>query len=184
MIRSTEQSHVRTLIPEYVLGLLPGEQANWVAAHTAHCADCRLALAREQEIGRSVKTTLARVGTADSDRLRRLMPPAPDRNRLARPRLSPGLAAAGIMLLILFSTISLFAVQRPGAWSLTAPTAHSTTVMLTDTPTQTATREMTATVEGVGAVSSPSPAARSAAAGPAIAPAPALVPVPAAPMLQ
>jgi anti-sigma factor RsiW len=184
MTKSTESSHVDNLISDYVLGLLPGDEANWVAAHTSSCAACRRTLVQEQEIGRSVKRTLSQDTMPNPEQLRRLMPAAPSRARSAVPLLSPGLAAAVIMVLALFSAITLFASQRPGAWSLSAPTAYSTAVMLTDTPTQTATREVTVTAEGLEAYSSPAPVFQAATAGQAVVPAPALVPVPAAPMLQ
>jgi anti-sigma factor RsiW len=184
MTQLVEPPHVEGLISDYVLGLLPGNQANWVAAHTSHCAACRRALAQEQEICRSVKTTLSTATIPERDRLRRLMPPAPSRARGSLPRLSPRLAATGIMFLVLFSAIAFLSSQRPGAWGISSPTALSTAVMLTDTPTQTATRGVTATAESLQAASSPAPAVQTAAGGQAIVPAPALVPVPAAPMLQ
>jgi anti-sigma factor RsiW len=183
MTPTTEQTHVRDLIPDYVLGVLPGDRANWVVAHTSHCGPCRRALAHEQEIGRSVKDALTMTARVDRERLRSLMPPVPTGARVSFPRLSPALATAAVMLVLLFGVVALFAGQRPGSWGLSAPTALSTAVMLTDTPTQTATREMTATAEGQEAVSNPAPAKR-AAANKTFVPAPALVPIPAASALQ
>ncbi len=186
MTRSIDSSHVSNLIPDYVLGLLPGDQADWVTAHTAHCAPCRQALAQEQKISRSVKASLARATSPDRDRLQRLMPAAPGPRvaGIGWRRLSPGLAAASVVLVLLIGAVALFVGQQPGAWGLTAPTAQATAVLLTDTPTQTATREMTATVQGRQALTSPAPAAQAAEAGQAVVPVPAMVPVPAAPVLH
>lgn len=186
MARSTDSTHVHNLIPDYVLGLLPGDQANWVAAHTSHCGACRRTLAQEQQISRSVKLTLSRATRPDEGRLRRLMPPTPASPpaRSTWSLFSPGMAAAGIMLILLFSAIALFASQRPGTWGLSAPTARSTAAMLTETPTQTATRELTATAEGLEAASRPAAAVQAASVSQAIVPAPAIIPVPAARILH
>lgn len=187
MNQTTDSTHVTKLIPDFVLGLLPGDEAAWVAAHAAHCGQCRQALAQEQGVGRTVKATLSRVTATDKDRVRQLMPKAPVSSgvRSGWPFPSPALAAAAVVLVVLFSAAALFVSQRPGAWKLSAPTARSTTVMLTDTPTQTATREVTATAEGLEANAGPVLGRRSQSASPASAPVPvpALAPVPAAPLL-
>jgi anti-sigma factor RsiW len=180
MNQSAKSTHVHRLIPDYVLGLLSGDEADWVTAHTSRCDDCRRVLAQEQAIGRSARAALQKATKPDRNRLRRLMPvpPAVAGSRSTWLLRSPGLAAAGVMLLLLFSAIALYAGQRPGVWGVTAPTVRSTATTLTETPTLTATREMTATVEGQQASTSPVPIRQSAAVNQTGAPAPALVPVP------
>lgn len=186
MKRASDSTHVPKLIPDYVLGLLPVDEARWVDAHLAGCGQCRQALTTEQAIGRSVKVTLSKASSPDADQIRRLMPSPPlSTGALVRwPIMSPGLAAGMIALLLVFGAFALFALQQPGAWGLTAPTARSTTVLLTDTPTQTATREITVTAEGLEAIVSPSPASPAPAPNRAAMPVPALAPVPVAPILQ
>jgi hypothetical protein len=185
MIRSTDSSHVLNLIPDFVLGLLPGDDAQWVAAHVSCCGVCRQALVDEEAIGRAVRSTLERMSPVDSRTFQRLAPDAPAlaRATLRRPRWSPGLAAAALTILLLVGALTLFAGLQPGSWVLSAPTAGSTLVLMTDTPTQTATRELTATAEGQQAYSSPVPERKSLLTGQVI-PAPAMVPVPIAPIMQ
>jgi hypothetical protein len=87
------------------------------------------------------------------------------------------------MLVLVLGAIGLFSSQRTGSWGLYAPTAHSTSVFVTDTPTQTATREVTATAEAFEIHNSSAPIDSVSMDHPVL-PAPALVPVPAAPSIQ
>ena len=186
MTQISETAHVVNLLSDYVLELLPGDESARVAAHISGCRDCRRALTSERNVGRLVWNTLNEVSVPGQGKLQQRMPPPPAVHGRAIPLLtfSPRLAAAGIMLILICSTLFLYLNQRPGVWTFASPTAWSTAVILTDTPTQTATREFAATVEQ-GAAPSPSnmaPAGENARD--ALAPEPALVPVPAAPLLH
>ena len=186
MSQISGSSHVRTMLSDYVLELLPGDKSAEVGAHITRCPDCRRALARERNVGRLVQNTLDEMPTPAQDRMQQLMPPPPAGRGRAKLLLafSPGWAAAGIMLLIICSTFLLYLNQRPGIWTFTSPTAWSTAVIMTDTPTQTATRDFTATVEQ-SAVHSPSNDTQTDQNDNGVAaPKPALVPAPAAPLLH
>lgn len=147
MNQSTDAPHVRSLLADYSIGLLAAKEREWVIAHLSACGECRRALSVEQNVARSVRETLTFVSSPDPERIRRLMPASP---AAGRPRgrtllVSPGIATATVMLLVLFGAIALFSIQRPGSRTLSNPTIDSTTIFHTSTPTTTATREVTAT---------------------------------------
>ncbi|MEJ2749034.1 MAG: zf-HC2 domain-containing protein, partial [Anaerolineae bacterium] len=75
-----KQQHVHRQIPDYVLGLLPQKEQQQVDQHTLVCADCRLALRREQELGQLVHNTLA-AATQPPVNLRQFMPAIPRKPR-------------------------------------------------------------------------------------------------------
>ncbi|MGD2079439.1 MAG: zf-HC2 domain-containing protein [Chloroflexota bacterium] len=184
MSQSTESTHVQQFISDYALGLLTRDEADTFNAHVSRCRQCRQALTQEQSIGHAVKATLAHATMPDKRRLRQLMPaPPPSRSPRLVPALAPGLAAAAIVLVLVFGAISLFSSQRTGSWGLYAPTIQSTSVLMTDTPTQTATREVTTTAEAFETHDSSAPIDSVSMDHP-VPPAPAFVPVPAAPSIQ
>ncbi|HSG15964.1 MAG TPA: zf-HC2 domain-containing protein, partial [Anaerolineae bacterium] len=144
--------HVVGLISDYVLELLPGDESERVTAHLSRCPECRRAMATERQVGQSVRSTLQATSDIDQTRLRQAMPRPPvnadpDQRLLAW---SPGLAAVGILLLIMCGTLVLYLNHRPAGWSSTPPAALSTAVITTNTPTQTATREIAATADQDG----------------------------------
>lgn len=182
MIKTSETTHVLNLIPDYVLELLPPAESDRVAHHLARCQECHQAMASERELSRSVQRTLRAVSAPDRAKLRQLIPASPARPKWTASQLflSPGWAAVGLLLLVAFGAIGLYLNQQPVSWTFEQPTVGSTAVLLTDTPTQTATRNIAATVdfEALAPGSAASPPTSVQHVAPEIRP--VLAPVPAA----
>jgi anti-sigma factor RsiW len=182
----SDAPHVLSLISDYVLELLPGDESALVTAHLARCPECRRAMVAERQVGESVWSTLQATSDVDRARLRQSMPRPPFASGATRALLtwSPGLATAAILLLIVCGTFVLYLSQRPGGWSSVPPAAISTAVIMTNTPTQTATREITATAVQDEMLSMPETApAREKLEG-APQPMPAFVPIPVPPLFH
>ena len=185
MTEMSDTPHVLSLISDYVLELLPSDETALVQAHLSNCPECRRAVATERQVGRTVRATLHAASTIDQVQLRRSMPQLPVAADPTRSLLawSPRLATVGIFFLIIGSAFVLYLNQRAAGWSSTPPAAYSTAVIMTDTPTMTATSEITATIDQVETSSVP-------AAAPPGDPEqeakyrPAFVPIPSAPLLH
>ena len=186
MTEITDAPHVLSLMSDYVLELLPVDETDRVSAHLSHCPECRRALETERQVGHLVKSTLHVTSTVESARLRESKPRSPTaagppRSLLA---LSPGLAALGILLLIIGSTLVLYLNQRSSGRSATPPAAYSTAIILTDTPTMTATSEIPATAgpEKMSSLPEDAPGAEDLEQESLLEP--AFVPIPAAPLVN
>lgn len=140
-----ETTHVRNLISDYVLDLLPRNERRQVEVHAAVCAPCRRALHRERALGRGVRDALAAVTRPPAGQpppnLARFMPPLRPRRRFwpavldyQRP-----LATLGVLLLILLGSFSLRPTGSGADWSLPSATALSATATATTAPTLTVT---------------------------------------------
>ena len=120
---------------DYALGLLPAQDAQFLARHLADCDRCRQALRAERAVAPLVRQTVMRATTPDSRRLAALRPRV---ERRVRP-LQRSLALVGVLLLLLVGGLSL---PRPGPtqaiWQ--APVTAVVTPTLTQTATQTQTR--------------------------------------------
>jgi len=186
MAQLIETPHVDTLVTGYALGLLSEEELVSVTDHIKSCNECRRAWFSEQSLARAAKETLMRASAPDKDRIQHLMPvpPATPRPRWRVLPLAPGLAAAAVMFLVLFSAIALFSVQRPGTWTFSAPTTGTAEIVLTNTPTQTATFEFTATADLDESATVSSLTIPAATGVQTLVPAPSSAPVPAASLIN
>jgi anti-sigma factor RsiW len=186
MAQLAETPHVGNFIADYTLGLLPEEEEKSVAAHLRWCQDCRQAWISEQSVTRALRDTLLKAPIADPARIRHLMPAPPVKSRPQRRvfALKPGIAAAAAIFVILFASLAIFSVQESGPWTFSAPTNGSTEVILTNTPTLTATAEVTVT-SGTDEPGRMPDSTASTALGKhsLLVPAPASVPVPATSLL-
>lgn len=186
MTEISDSRHVVSLLTDYVLELLPGDESDQVTAHLSRCQECQRAMAAERQVGLAVKTTLRAASSVDQARLRRSMPLPPVTVNPVQALLtwSPGLAAIGILLLIIGSTLVFYLNQRPAGWSSTPPAAYSTAVMMTNTPTMTATSEITPTAGKDKIFSWPEIHGEPEDLEQESRQEPVFVPIPAAPLLQ
>ena len=152
-----ETYHVRNLLGDYTLGLLPHRERQVVEQHTATCIDCRRALQREQQIGRLVRDTLSVVAQPAPGRLSRLMPAAPVRR--SAPFLNQPwqkqLAAACVALILLVGSAGLYSANQQG-WRNPVPSFIAITATMTSEPTATL-----AQIEATGVVEPTDTAVRS-----------------------
>jgi hypothetical protein len=136
-----KQQHVHRQIPDYVLGLLPQKEQQQVDQHTLVCADCRLALRREQELGQLVHSTLA-AATQPPVNLRQFMPAIPRKSHQTwafplgwqRP-----LVPLTLVLFLLVGSLSFYLQGQRRLWLNPTPTSLAITATLTDSPTATIT---------------------------------------------
>lgn len=138
-----KQRHVHQQIPDYVLGLLPRQEQQRVDQHTLICADCRLALRREQELGNLVHNTLA-AATQPPTNLRQFMPAAPQKTRTAgfwnfSLNWQQQLAPLTLVLFLLLGSLGYYFSEQRSLWQNPTPTALVITATLTDSPTATIT---------------------------------------------
>ena len=143
-----QQPHVTKQIPDYVLGLLSAEEHLRVERHTLTCADCRLALRHEGEVGRRVQATLAAAGQPPAD-LRQFMPAVPAKAAFRPKWRLPATAFSlawpqqlvplTVILLLLASSLSLYLSEQRGVWTNPSPTSLAVTATMTDIPTATIT---------------------------------------------
>ena len=143
-------NHVRNLVVDYALGVLPHRERQAVEQHTATCVDCRRALRREQQIGRMVRDTLSVAAQPAPGRLSQLMPavPAPRTLSLFSQSWQKQLAAVGVALILLVSSAGLYSSNQH--WRHVAPSFIAGTATMTGEPTATLAHvEATGTVEQI-----------------------------------
>lgn len=96
---------VRELIPWYVNGTLPGDEAAAVAGHIAQCADCRQELAQTLQISLQVRSAIDRTQSMPED--------VWDRVKRERGEISLGSLNLGSFLLGLYLGLSVTRKGRP-----------------------------------------------------------------------
>ena len=96
---------VRELIPWYVNGTLPGDEAAAVAGHLAQCADCRQELAQTLQISLQVRSAIDRTQSMPED--------VWDRVKRERGEISLGSLNLGSFLLGLYLGLSVTRKGRP-----------------------------------------------------------------------
>jgi anti-sigma factor RsiW len=133
------------LLQDYALGLLAQEERRQVAQHTAVCTRCQQALARETAVATLVQHTLAHAARPTPMQLEHMMPASP------RPSLTSQLltwlygplrqpvALAGLLLILLFSGLSLHQSTTGPVWASPSPTQIVATATATGEPTATQT---------------------------------------------
>ncbi len=175
-----KQGHVKNLMTDYILGLLPDKQAIYLKTHIAECSLCRRELWIERQIGAEIRSTLAAISIPDEHQLDKLMPPAPQLKsgwRQAR-HLKAGLAIASALVIISLTTIGLQAGFGQNSWLYPSPTAYSTTTLVTDTPTNALIATPSSEVPYGSTAHTPE------ALQHRVSPHPAVIPVPAATFLN
>lgn len=135
------QQHVQQQIPDYVLGLLSRSEVQRVDQHTLVCADCRLALRRERELGQLIHNTLA-AATQPPTNLRQFMPAVPQKAH--RPlgfslNWQQQLVPLTVVLFLLVGSLSFYLGEQRGLWFDSTPTALAVTATMTNSPTATIT---------------------------------------------
>ena len=96
---------VRELIPWYVNGTLPGDEAAAVAGHIAQCADCRQELAQTLQVSLQVRSAIDRTQSMPED--------VWDRVKRERGEISLGSLNLGSFLLGLYLGLSVTRRGRP-----------------------------------------------------------------------
>lgn len=154
-------NHVQNLLVDYALGLLPYPKRKEVERHAAVCVDCRLALQREQQIGRAVKETVQAATRPAAGRLEQLMPAVPTRRTglIFGQAWQRQVAALCVTLILLVSSAGLYTMsyrplqqpsRRYSTPSFDVPSSIATTATVTNEPIATlaqtaATAEMNRT---------------------------------------
>jgi len=100
---------VRELIPWYVNGTLPGDEAAAVAGHIAQCADCRQELAQTLQVSLQVRSAIDRTQSMPED--------VWDRVKRERGEISLGSLNLGSFLLGLYLGLSVTRRGRPRVMS-------------------------------------------------------------------
>jgi anti-sigma factor RsiW len=139
------------LLQEYALGLLAREERRQVAQHTAVCPHCQQALARETAVSTLVQHTLVHAGRPTAAQLERMMPPITRPSQLSQfmawlygPLRQP-VALAGLLLILLFSSLSLHQSTVSPVWASPSPTYVVVTATATGEPTATQTAQLSGT---------------------------------------
>lgn len=96
---------VRELIPWYVNGTLPGDEAAAVAGHLAQCSDCRQELAQTLQVSLQVRSAIDRTQSMPED--------VWDRVKRERGEISLGSLNLGSFLLGLYLGLSVTRKGRP-----------------------------------------------------------------------
>jgi anti-sigma factor RsiW len=145
------------LLQEYALGLLTRTEQRQVEQHTAVCATCRQALAAETAVAPLVRHTLYQAARPTPAQFERMMPGIP---RHPMPTIQHGLAQvmvwlysplrqpvalAGLLLILLFSGLSLHQSTTTPVWASPSPTQIVATATATGEPTATQTANLSGT---------------------------------------
>ncbi len=162
------------LLQDYALGLLPRAEKRQVEQHTAVCTHCQQALVKETAVSTLVQHTLAHAGRPTSAQLERMMPPITRPSPLSQlmawlygPLRQP-VALAGLLLILLFSGLSLHQSTTSPVWASPSPT-H---IVATATATHEATATQTAYLSGTAV-----PATYQEQIEPSINPTPEITPI-------
>jgi anti-sigma factor RsiW len=135
------------LLQDYAIGLLTRAEQRQVEQHTAVCPHCQQTLARETAVSTLVQHTLAHAARPTSVQLERMMPAMP------RPSLTSHLLTwlygplrqpvvlAGLLLILLFSGLSLHQSTTSPVWASPSPTYVVATATATSEPTATQTTQ-------------------------------------------
>lgn len=142
------ENHFSTqILQDYALGLLDRGQQRQVEQHTAVCPHCQQALARETAVSTLIQHTLAHAARPTSIQLERMMPARP-RPSLANQLLTwlygplrQPVALAGLLLILLFSGLSLHQSTTSPVWASPSPTQIVATATATSEPTATQTTQ-------------------------------------------
>lgn len=172
--------HVNEKITDYVLGLVSENEKREIGLHLTGCLECQQALSQERQISLAVRDALTQASHPDRQRLQELMPPIPNREATSFFGLNwqPRLAFIGLLLMLILGAISLQTQMQQEKWGGTSPALYSTTAIVTDTPTLTAS----ATRKDPEPLDTAIPTRVSN--NPLAVPHPAIMPVPAAPILR
>ena len=131
------------LLQEYALGLLSRVEQQQVEQHTAVCPHCQQALVRETAVSTLIQHTLAHTSRPTSAQLERMMPAIPQpslTNQLLAWLYGPlrqPVALAGLLLILLFSGLSLHQSTTSPVWASPSPTYMVATATATSEPTAT-----------------------------------------------
>ena len=131
--------HVTDLVTDYVLGLLPEQQTDYLRNHIVECSQCRQELSNERKMSADIRSTFASISVPDQRQLDMLMPMAPQIQTgwSQSKQLKNGLVIAIATVIISLTTIGLRAGFSQNSWLYPPPTAYSTATLVTDTPTHT-----------------------------------------------
>lgn len=138
------EQHIQSLIPDYVLGLLPESDRQRLENHTAHCQGCRLALERERAIELHVRQTLQVATQPNAVRLHVLRSNVIPRRPVRSVGILRQLAPAMLLLVVLAGALVLQTARVTGDWQLPVPAFYKG-----NTPTATITSTPTATIAGL-----------------------------------
>ena len=146
MLLESEQKHIKNLITDYVLELLPLAEHEAATRHIATCGSCRQAVMRERQIGLAVRQTLDKATDVKLRSLTWTNPTAVRHNRFQRilMRGQSQIVLACCLLILAFASVGIQLRLHQNTWLATAPAILSTTAMITETPTAT----LLATSEG------------------------------------
>lgn len=167
--------HILNQIPDYVLDLLPQGERQQVEQHTLTCADCRLRLRRESELGPLVRATLATAAQPPAN-LRQFMPlPKPSFWQTLGISMTwqKQLLPLTVVLLLFVGGFGVFLSEQQGGWTNPTPTSLAVTATMTDSPTAVLTETRAEQTMKLGPT-----AVSTIASQPKIAATPAPIPTP------
>lgn len=138
------EQHVTSLIPDYILGLLPQSMQQQVESHVANCSHCRAALEDERAIDSLIRQTLQVATQPGVGLLQRSRPVVAPRRQPAQSFIGRQLAPVMVLLAILAGTLVMQTAQITSRFDLPAPGFYRA-----NTPTATSTSTPTATIAGL-----------------------------------
>ena len=124
---------ITSLITDYVLDLLPGEEKAKVEQHAAACPHCRQRLQAERHLAHLTHDTLALALNPSPARLAALRPPVPVRPRSWYTTYTWHRSLA-VMAVFLFLLITSFSLYPSGQTTNTLPTHIAITATATTAP--------------------------------------------------
>jgi len=175
-----KNQHIEHLIPEYSLNLLSNQESKEVIAHLAICHDCQIALQKERQLLLEIRNSMTAATTYDRRRLQEIMPaiPAGQIQILGKYGWQPQLAIIGFLLLLVFGSLTIQRELSTDIWVSRAPAFQPTTILATDTPTQTSVA--TRPESSISPVMEPTPVSEDLLN----VPRPALAPAPTSPFVH
>lgn len=132
--------HDYELISDYVLGLLPGEEASIVAGHLAECDSCRQRALTERTLVEDIRSAINVASNFDRQDIQGLMPanhPTKKARALAFGTRQIALAAA--LSFIIVGGLILEISGRHGSWLNSDSYITTATSVATETPSPSAT---------------------------------------------
>jgi anti-sigma factor RsiW len=172
--------HIEHLIPQYTLELLSKKESKAVSDHLEVCTDCRATLKSERQMVVDIRDSITAAVAHDNKRLQELMPPLP----AAKDKILDNfgwqrqLAVVGFLLILVFGSLALQRGLTTKIFVSRAPIIQPTTILATDTPTQTSVA--TRFESSSSPVIEPTPISNDMI----MLPKPALAPVPTSPLLH
>ena len=132
--------HENELVSDYVLGLLPGDEAERVAGHLATCTSCRQLVMVERMLVADIQSTINIASEIDRQHLERLIPASRSSNKATVFAFGTRqFALAAALIVIILGGMVFEIASRHGSWLNNNNSVATATTIVTQTPPFTAT---------------------------------------------